>query len=373
MKTRLFVVWIFVVASAQWQYVNGQSMPVGQMSRQVDKNSVANFTAALDQELQKTDVTAADANTILNASASAENVKAAAKAAGSANLSDETTKEQANAAIANAQPAPCGQTGKPTYEFKYWFPLVRCSPDAMLYFFKTSGAISTINTVQYLYNPNQSTNQVSADFFTATFPLGFQSIFSGTATAGSSQPASTAPSTSSTESVSTAVSRLEQGGDFNVRFPYYLFFHATGSYGAYILSSPSVGFDVSGLSGQNTITQSTEYNVNVPLEFYAQTGSIEQTAGVSNALLYVDVKPAMELVSPGFASAIGLTSNRYFFLGQADVGIEFSKSVRVGFQYFFGPNQVYQVPGAAGTTATTKSKVGGVHLVISFSPPKSKS
>jgi hypothetical protein len=122
-----------------------------------------------------------------------------------------------------------------------------------------------------------------------------------------------------------------------VRFPFPILYHVTSGYGVYMLSSPSIGFNVSGLSAQNTITESTEYNLNLPIEFYAQTASIEQTNGVANALLHVDVKPAMELVSPAFATAIGLKSNRYFFLGQAAAGLELYNSVRVGFQYFFGP------------------------------------
>jgi hypothetical protein len=250
-------------------------------------------------------------------------------------------------------------------------PTVGCSPDGIIDFFKVSGAISIANTVQYLYNPKQSTNQIGADFLSATFPQGFQVVFSGTATAGSSQPSSTPPTTTSTDSVDTAVSKLQQGGDFNVRFPFPILYHVTSGYGVYMLSSPSIGFNVSGLSAQNTITESTEYNLNLPIEFYAQTASIEQTNGVANALLYVDVKPAMELVSPAFATAIGLKSNRYFFLGQAAAGLELYNSVRVGFQYFFGPSQVYQVPTTTGTTTKT-SKLSGIHLVISFSPSKGK-
>jgi hypothetical protein len=264
----------------------------------------------------------------------------------------------------SAEPKPCtadDPDGTDNYNFNHWFPVSRCSPDAVQNFFKVSGSLSIADTVHYLYSPNQSTNQIGADLFTATFPQGFQAILSGTATAGTSQPSSTSQGT--TDSVSTAVSKLENGGDFNVRFPYPIYYHTKSSYGVYILTSPSVGFNVNGLTGQNTITQSTEYNLNVPLEFYAQTASIEK----DGALLYADAKPAMELVSPAFASAIGLKSNRYFFLGQAAAGIEFAKKVRVGFQYFFGPQQVYQVPNGTGTT-TKSSKVGGFHLVVSFSP-----
>jgi len=378
MKLRLAIC-IFMVALAPWKQTSGQSMPVGQITRQIGKSTVENFHAALDQQLQASDVSAADAVHMLDAitTAKPKDVATAAKTALTAVPTDPATAVQAEAAVDNAKgsatPASCDQSGQQSYRFNYWFPVVGCSPDGILNFFKVSGALSIVNTVQYLYNPNQSTNQVSADFFTATFPQGFQAIFSGAATAGSSQSSGTSPTSTSTDSVSTAVSKLEQGGDFNVRFPFPIFYHATNSYGAYVLTSPAVGFNVSGLTGQNTITQSTEYNVNIPLEFYAQTSSIEQTDSASNALLYVDVKPAMELVSPAFASAIGLTSNRYFFLGQVAAGIEFAKSVRVGFQYFFGPEQVYQVPSTTGGITAKTAKVGGIHLVISFSPSKSKS
>ena len=175
--------------------------------------------------------------------------------------------------------------------------------------------------------------------------------------------------------MSTAVSKLEQGGDFNVRFPVPILYHVTNSYGLYMLSSPNVGFMISGLTGQNTITQSTEYNVNVPLEFFAETTSIPAGSGNAqsgNAALFFDIRPATEVVSPAFASAIGLKSNRYFFLGQVSAGLSILQIMRVGFQYYFGPSQVYQVPSTTGTTTKT-GKVGGLHLVVSFTPSKSKS
>jgi hypothetical protein len=332
------------------------------------------FQQKLDTALQGTSVSAADASRMVDAAGDAKNLSAAVSAAKSSLPTNSTVKTQALEAVASAKDSiptqpPCLKNTDGTYTFTLWFPTAGCSPDGVTDFFKVSGAISIINSVHYLYNPNQSTNQIGADFFTVTFPLGFQSVFSGTATAGSSQPSGTSITTTSTESVSTAVSKLEQGGDFNVRFPFPILYHVTSKYGVYMLTSPSVGFNVNGLTGQNTVTESTEYNINVPLEFYAQTASIEQTQGSSDALLYVDLKPAAEVVSPAFATAIGLKSNRYFFLAQAAAGIEFHNSVRVGFQYFFGPSQVYQVPTATGTVTKT-GKVGGIHLVVSFSPGK---
>ena len=361
-----------------------QSIPVGQITRQIQKPQpelVKALKNTLNDELFDSAVSGATADMMLNSIDHSKNLSSAESTLKHLPI-DPGTKAEATTAVANAlassAPQPCTSTGsQESYTFKAWFPVAGCSPEAITNFFKVSGAISIVNTVHYLYNPNQSTNQIGSDLFTATFPLGFQSIFSATATQGASQSintqtSSSAASTSSTAAVSTAVSKLEQGGDFNVRFPYPILYHVTSSYGLYMLTSPSVGFTLNKLSGQNTVTDSTEYNVNIPLEFYAQTASIEQTQGSSNALIYFDVKPSAEVVSSAFANAIGLKSSRYFFLGQAAAGLEFYNSVRIGFQYFFGPTQVYQVPTSTGT-ATKTGRVGGLHLVVSFSPTKSQS
>ena len=273
---------------------------------------------------------------------------------------------------------------KTGYDFRPWLPLMTnlCSNAAIQNYFDVAGAATVANNVQYLYNAQQSTNQVNADLFTATFWPGFQAVLAGTATQGSSQPATdttpgsaTPMNTATTESASVAVAKLEQGGDFNLRFPVPLMFyantHSTGS----ITFLPNVGFTVNGLTDQNTITQSTEYNWNIPIEGYFQTGSVETgTDGKSSAVIYLDFKGGAEGVSKDFATAVGLTSGRYFFLGQAAAGIEFLNSVRVGLQYFIGPSQIYSVPSTTPGAAPTqvKSGLGGLHLVVSFSPTARK-
>jgi hypothetical protein len=348
MKLKLAVVCMLFVFSSCARYLFAQSIPVGQITRQITKpqsDEVQTFKETLDYQLggnNSNDVSGTAADKILDSLDSAKNLmKARSNALSSLPKNNSIARAQAtnaiNAATVSAASEPCTKNNDGSYTFALWFPTAKClnKNDAITDFFKVSGATSIINVVHYLYNLNQSTNQVGSDLFTATFPQGFQAILSGTATQGSSQPSSTSTTTSSTDSVSTAVSKLEQGGDFNIRFPFPILYHVTSSYGAYMLTSPNVGFMVSGLSGQNTITQSTQYNVNVPLEFYAQTASIEQSQGTSAALIYLDVKPAAEVVSQAFASAIGLKSNRYFFLGQASAGLEFYNSVRVGFQYYF--------------------------------------
>jgi hypothetical protein len=385
MKLKLAVVCMLFVFSSCARYLFAQSIPAGQITKQITKShpDAVGFRNTLDKELFKSNVSGGAADNILNALDNSKDMSSAISTAEAETnrLGDLTDRTEATNALTAATACTSTRNDAASYKFSPWFPTVGCSNNAINDFFNVSNQMAIANTVSYLYNPNQSTNQINSDLFTATFSQGFQAILSGTATQGSSQPSSTSTTTSSTDSVSTAVSKLEQGGDFNIRFPFPILFTKTKSSnsGVYMQTAPNIGFMVNGSSGQNTITQSTEYNINVPLEFYAETTSIEpqgsansSNAQSGNVVMYLDVRPSVEVVSPAFASAIGLKSNRYFFLGQAAAGLSFYKGMRVGFQYYFGPSQVYQVPSTTGTTTKT-GKVGGVHLVISFTPNKSKS
>jgi hypothetical protein len=270
---------------------------------------------------------------------------------------------------------------KPAFNYKPWFPLIGpgCTNAAILNFFGVNGSTEAASNVKYIYNAQQSASQVNADLVTATFAPGFQAVFAGTTTAGSSQttPSSTGTSgtgsSTTTDSVATAVSKIEAGGDFNVRFPAPLYYRNTTHGSITSLSSPNVGFNINGLSSQNTITQATEYSFNVPLEVYAQTKSIDSSSnGTASAVLFLDLKPAAEVISSDLARKIGLTGSRGFFIGQAAVGIEFSQSFRISFQYLYGPQQIYQTTTSTGSSTTTSSRIGGFHLAVSFSPQKSK-
>jgi hypothetical protein len=260
--------------------------------------------------------------------------------------------------------------GNPVYTFKKFGPLIGngCNDAAVLAYYNVAKTTTFANQAQFFYNAAQSTNQVYADLLTTTFSGGVQVVLAGTATAGSSQPAGTSagaavPATS-TDSVSTAVSKLEQGGDFNLRLAYPLA-HFAGPKGGFTATFlPNLGFAVNGLSSQSTITESTDYSGSVPVEFYGEVGSIP-SAGTA-AVVYADAKIGGDFVSSDFASKIG--TNSAFFLGQFSAGIEFAKSVRVGFQYFIGPKQAYCVPNTTGCTAVTGS-LSGVHLIVSFTPP----
>jgi len=264
--------------------------------------------------------------------------------------------------------------GNPEYRFKSWLPLVGlgCNDAAVLAYYNVGKTTTIANQAQYLYNAAQSTSQVNADLLTTTFSGGIQVVLAGTATAGSSQPAAAANGTASTtatptDSVATAVAKLEQGGDFNLRLAYPLAQYAGPKLHYTMSLFPNLGFAVNGLSSQATITESTDYTGNIPLEFYSELGSIPN-AGTA-AVMYADAKMGGEFLTSDLASKIG--TNSTFFLGQFSAGIEFEKSLRIGFQYFVGPKQAYCVPNTTGCTAVTGS-MSGVHLVVSFNPSFNK-
>lgn len=265
---------------------------------------------------------------------------------------------------------------KSAYTYGTWFPTLGTgclSPIILNYFGVEKSAVGS-NGVQYLYNAQQSTSQVNADLFTATFPLGFQAVLAGTATAGSSQTtpttssgtSNTISSTTQTDSVSTAVSKIENGGDFNLRFPFPVVSHFGQGYALDGRFLPNLGFNINKFGAQDTITESTEYTFNVPFEFYGQTTSIDPN---NPAILFIDLKPSGEIISSALAQSIGLTGSRAFFLGEAAVGVEFAQKVRVSLQYFVGPHQFYQTVSSTGTT-TTATHIGGFHLAVSFAPQK---
>ncbi|MGA2220045.1 MAG: hypothetical protein ABSG51_18310 [Terracidiphilus sp.] len=265
---------------------------------------------------------------------------------------------------------------KSAYTYATWFPTLGtgCLSPIILNYFAVEKSAVAANGVQYLYNAQQSTSQVNADLFTATFPLGFQAVLAGTATAGSSQTTPTTSSVTSTststtkqtDSVSTAVSKIENGGDFNLRFPFPVVSHFGQGYALDGRILPNLGFTINKFGAQDTITESTEYTFNVPFEFYGQTTSIDPS---NPAIVFVDLKPSGEVLSSAFAQSIGLTRSRAFFLGEAAVGVEFAQKVRVSLQYFVGPHQIYQTTNSTGTT-TTATHIGGFHLAVSFAPQK---
>lgn len=354
-----------------------QSMPAGQMSYRLQRKPIL----PNPQAASPNDATSNAGRTRDERQKTADEQKNEKKAA------NQILRKEGCVKTPDAQVAGSDAPNTPPFLYRPWFPVTGpgCGNEAIFNFFAVSGNAEAASNVKYLYNAQQSTSQITADLLTATFPLGFQAVLAGTATAGSSQPATSTPSSGSvravrsdtqatdpgsTDSVTTAVAKIQAGGDFNLRFPSPIYYKMGDRYGMQVFTSPNVGFNIDKFGAQSTITESTEYSVNVPLEFYAQTRSIDSTSGgMSSAILFLDVKPAAELISSQLAKKIGLTSERGFFLGQASLGLEFAQSFRISLQYLYGPEQIYVTPDSSGTT---KSRIGGFHLAVSFSPQKSK-
>jgi hypothetical protein len=282
-------------------------------------------------------------------------------------------------------------SNNPTYRYSAILPLAGkgCDADAIQYYYQVGKSFTYVGQAQYLYNAAQSTSQVNADLMTATFMPGFQVVLAGTGTAGSSQPSSSpanpsvskpllsrvstgsaqTTTTSTTDSVATTVSKLEQGGDFNLRFPYPLVFTTNSVYSITLTPVPNVGFMINGISGQNTITNVTNYSFNFPLDLYGELESMN-IANQVPAVIYGDVKYGGEAISQQLSQAIGTA--RVFGIGVASFGIQFANSVRVGGQYYFGPKQAYCLPTTTGGCTSEGSNINGFHFVVSFTPTTGK-
>lgn len=287
----------------------------------------------------------------------------------------------------------CVATYDPTtkqldYQVLTFLPAARtkCGSDSVQQFFLVRKSATFGNTVQYLYNPNQGTNQYSSDLVTATFPQGFQVILAGTATTGTTQSTpqtgqtgSTTPSTPAPDPVATAVQKIEAGGDFNLRFSLPLLSTPPGNTAWMTYFQPALGFNLASTTGttnqstgaQTGISSTSQYLFYLPLESYFETSSLTGTTanGWSSANLYLDLRYGGEIVSRDFQKMIGVP-NRVFALAQASAGVDFAGSFRVGMQYFYGPSQVYTLTSSSGQTGTVSTSVKGFHVVLSYSPAK---
>ena len=385
---RVLGLFVLVGLSCSWMFA--QSMPAGELHGQhvrTTKLPGAAVTSHL-HELQVLNEHLAAARTELDKAKVRDKTTHTAEA-----QSVEVLQKKIEAAKATLKTCTLqdvvDRTGTVTkkYYYRLWLPLfsANCAKKddqnqdgaATINFFTVAKQAVIANQVQYMFNAKQSTNQVTGDVFTGTFP-GFQAILSGTATAGSSQPAPVAAGSSAgqqpmqTDSVATTVAKLQSGGDFNVRFPLPLARAIPEHQGFDLRFSPNVGFNVNGLTSTATVTESTQYAVNLPLEAYYELGSYENTGGVSDVQFYLDARYGGELISTALKTAIGVP-DRIFQIGQASAGIVFMGNIRLGFQYFIGPKQSYTVPNASGTgTAPVTGSMSGLHLVVSYNPsPKS--
>jgi len=292
-----------------------------------------------------------------------------------------------------------------SYHYPNAFPLFHngCqSDDQILNFFTEGKTFDGGSQVQYLYNAQQSASSVSGDLLTTTFFPGIQVVLAGTATAGNGS--TNAPTTntmgtsfrtgrarpfdsgtdtsttSTTDSVQTALTKLQNGGDFNVRVPVPLYNRQSDNGSIYAYFLPNVGFTLNGFGSQQTITESTQYSGNFPVELYGQIGSVKDpTGGSAAAIAFMDFKAAGEWISPQLAQKINLSGSTFFPILQASAGVEFAQKFRISMQYIYSTPQFCRVSGAStcastttGTATTgTQTKLSGFHLAVSFSPQKS--
>jgi len=289
-----------------------------------------------------------------------------------------------------------------SYVYPKWFPLYRkgCNgDDQILNFFATNTNVEAGNAVQYLYNAQQSASTVSGDLLTTTFFPGIQVVLGSAAVAGSSDTTSSSSSStavrraqtdatndnSSTDSVQTALTKLQNGGDFNLRVP-IPFLSRTSTdknwsiNGAFL---PNFGLTLNSFGAQQTITNSTEYSGNFPAEVYGQIGSVKDPSGKSvPAVGFVDLRIAGEWISSALATKLGSTGSNFFPVLQASAGIEFAQKIRVSMQYIYSSSHFCQVSDTTGcsttgtsvgsTSSTATTKINGFHLAVSFSTQKSK-
>jgi hypothetical protein len=305
-----------------------------------------------------------------------------------------------------ATPSQDSTSTKPVISYHYpnRFPLFHkgCQSDNQILNFFTEGkTFDGGSQVQYLYNAEQSASSVSGDLLTTTFFPGIQVVLAGTATAGNGttdssttnttgtsfragrarpfDTTSDTTTTSTTDSVQTALTKLQNGGDFNVRVPVPLYNRQSDNGSIYAYFLPNVGFTLNGFGAQQTITESTQYSGNFPLELYGQIGSVKDpTASSVAAVAFMDLKAAGEWISPQLAQKISLSGSTFFPILQASAGVEFAQKFRISMQYIYSTPQFCQVSGAStcastttGTTTTgTQTKINGFHLAVSFSPQK---
>jgi hypothetical protein len=307
--------------------------------------------------------------------------------------------DQFSQAIPDSVCYKTSDSSKVLYQYPPLIPLWRAgchADDQIENFFSQGGLLTAGNAAKYEYNAQQSASIINADLLTTTFQPGIQLVLAGSATSGSSGSlsttttsttsamlsavmpraaattgaATTTTSTSSSDSVSTAVSKLESGGDFNLRIPLPLLAAQKGPTSITGQLTPNIGFLVNGLTSQNTITDSTQYSFNLPLELYGQLTSTTNAA--TPAVAFFDIKPAGEFLSKTLAQKLGPSVPTGMFLGEAAIGVEFAKKVRISAQYVYGNASVYQnsastsTSGGTAATATPTQTVSGFHFAVSF-------
>lgn len=298
------------------------------------------------------------------------NLKSAPKDADKEKAQKDAEAARMNAAIEANQTCAGGRFT----EVRWWLPVnySRASEtkaddasqtNGVTCFFGSTGPVAYVNQVQFLYGFGNSSSSVSADIASLQFDGGFQVSLGSTVTGAA--PTSSGQSTQNGQAtVPQAVQQIENGGDFYLKGVWPLAFavrrkeNGDPNLTGLVAFVPRLGFNVPGVSAQTTLTESTEHNWYVPIEMYGQYDAIGGTG-----LFYGDVRSGYQYVQPEFAAAAGLGGKSNFLLTQIAGGIQFNGLIRIGFQKFFGPAQLFNVK---------QSDFNKVHLVIQFAPNQIK-
>lgn len=258
-------------------------------------------------------------------------------------------------------------------------------------YYNATSNVAFATEAQYLYNPAGTANTISGNLASLQFRGGVQLTLAGNANTNSCSNAgtntsngggtdSTTNSTNSTCGSSTSgasapslqqdVQTLTQGGNFALKALWPIVNARGKNMQLMSVLAPKMGFEISGISGQNTATGATNVNGNFSSETYFQLDAIPpKDGGDSPGSIFLDYRAGAEHVTSAFAQSAGLKSGTNFGLQQFSAGLVVSGFLRISAQRYFGPEQAY-VSSSGSTVSVNNFK--NWQLVIQLVPSNTK-
>jgi hypothetical protein len=286
----------------------------------------------------------------------------------------EAAQNPALAVAAGAAPA-CSQLPK----ISNFLPLTlkdgdgaEISDETVQCFYQSSGTVSPVNQVAFLYGfGGGDSKTLSADLVSVQFHGGFQATLGSSVTMGTSTTTTQTTTTTSAngqqnqdtktltqDTPGTAISKLQAGGDLYLRFDYPILYKNGSRWAGVVYGQPKIGGNFSGFGSEATVTQASEYNINLSVEAYGEWRGIGDAGS-----LYADLRTGWQYVQPEVAQKLGLGNQNKFGMSQFAAGVEFAGLIRLGFQRFVGPAPAFNV---------TTSELSKWHLVANLVPKKKK-
>jgi hypothetical protein len=234
-------------------------------------------------------------------------------------------------------------------------------------YFNSDIPLTVAGKVKYNYTGADTISSISGDLLALQFPyVGFQIALGANATSkpSTTQPTTPAPSTAPTAaSIQEAIQKLEQGGDFYLRWTLPLIYTAsTRSVQVQAFTTSLFGFELPGGGLQNTISKASHGNGNVASELYAQWDSFPfispalPSAGRltdSTASAYVDLRYGWQSLSKSQAGNAALGNNTSYRLGQLGLGVVLKGYGQISAQKYWGPEQAFM--DASGNPVTVNN------------------